>query len=153
LCADPQAQEQKREKQERARNASAATAATAATAAPISIPGKGPDGAPTRPGLTLGTGGGGGSAGGEGGGAGAAGGGEGGADGVSEGGDHMIGAYSPRSRRRRIERFLEKRQQRVWTKKTQYNVRKNFANSRMRVKGRFITKDDEAMLKELMALS
>ena len=32
-------------------------------------------------------------------------------------------------------------------------VRKNFANSRMRVKGRFITKDDEAMLKELMALS
>ena len=26
-------------------------------------------------------------------------------------------------------------------------------NSRMRVKGRFITKDDEAMLKELMALS
>lgn len=66
--------------------------------------------------------------------------------GVSEGGDHTIGAYSPRSRRRRIESFLEKRDQRVWTKRTRYDVRKNFANSRMRVHGRFITKEDEAML-------
>ena len=77
-------------------------------------------------------------------------------DSDAEGGSgskHMVGAYSPRARRARIERFLEKRKQRVWTKKTQYSVRKNFANSRMRVKGRFITKDDEAMLKELMALS
>ena len=69
------------------------------------------------------------------------------------GSKHMVGAYSPRARRARIERFLEKRKQRVWTKKTQYSVREKHANSRMRMKGRFITKDDEAMLKELMALS
>ena len=45
-----------------------------------------------------------------------------------------IGAYSPESRRERIERFIEKRKRRVWTKKVKYDVRKNFADSRLRVK-------------------
>jgi hypothetical protein len=46
----------------------------------------------------------------------------------------FIGAYSPESRRERVERFLEKRNRRVWTKKVKYDVRKNFADSRLRVK-------------------
>ena len=56
-------------------------------------------------------------------------------------GKHYVGAYSPESRRRRIERFLEKRKRRVWTRKVKYDVRKNFADTRMRVKGRFVRLD------------
>jgi hypothetical protein len=55
----------------------------------------------------------------------------------------MIGAYSPDSRKMRISRFIEKRSQRVWTKRVKYDVRKNFADSRVRVKGRFVKKEDE----------
>ena len=55
----------------------------------------------------------------------------------------MIGIYGPEERRLRIARFIEKRRARVWTKKVKYDVRKNFADSRIRVKGRFIRKDEE----------
>jgi hypothetical protein len=61
----------------------------------------------------------------------------------------MIGAYSPEERRRRIERFLEKRKHRVWTKKIKYDVRKSFADTRVRVKGRFVRKDEEVIIREL----
>ena len=57
-----------------------------------------------------------------------------------------IGSYSPEARKKRIERFLEKRKRRVWAKKVDYDVRKNFANSRLRVKGRFVKKEDEELL-------
>ncbi|CAM9198067.1 unnamed protein product [Sphacelaria rigidula] len=63
----------------------------------------------------------------------------------------FVGAYSPEARRKRIERFLEKREHRVWTKMVKYDVRKNFADTRMRVKGRFVKKEDEALLREVMA--
>ena len=53
----------------------------------------------------------------------------------------MIGIYTIDERRKRIERFLEKRKQRVWTKKIQYSVRKDFAETRVRVKGRFVSKE------------
>ena len=49
--------------------------------------------------------------------------------------------------------FFEKRKQRVWTKKVKYDVRKNFADSRLRVKGRFVKKEDEELLRELMNLT
>jgi hypothetical protein len=62
----------------------------------------------------------------------------------------FVGAYSPEARRRRIERFLEKRKRRVWTKKVKYDVRKNFADSRLRVKGRFVKKEDEEILREIV---
>lgn len=52
------------------------------------------------------------------------------------GGRGYVGAYSPEARRERIERFLAKRDKRVWTKKVKYDVRKNFADSRLRVKVR-----------------
>ncbi|CEG37461.1 CCT domain [Plasmopara halstedii] len=62
-----------------------------------------------------------------------------------------IGSYSPEARRKRIDRFLEKRKRRVWAKKVDYDVRKNFANSRLRVKGRFVKKEDEELLCQLMS--
>lgn len=64
----------------------------------------------------------------------------------------MVGAYSPESRRERVERFVAKRDRRVWKKKVKYDVRKNFADSRLRVKGRFVKKEDEEMLRDLMTM-
>jgi CCT motif len=60
-----------------------------------------------------------------------------------------VGAYSPAERRRRIERFLEKRRLRVWQKNVKYDVRKNFADSRIRVKGRFVKKEDQLAMMAL----
>lgn len=64
-----------------------------------------------------------------------------------------VGAYSPRSRKIRVERFVEKRNHRVWIKKVKYDVRKNFADSRLRVKGRFVKKEDESLMRDLMSLT
>jgi len=64
-----------------------------------------------------------------------------------------VGAYSPQSRKIRIERFLAKRNHRVWVKKVKYDVRKNFADSRLRVKGRFVKKEDELLMRDLMSLT
>ncbi|CAN0455266.1 unnamed protein product [Hapterophycus canaliculatus] len=75
-----------------------------------------------------------------------------GVSGGADGGEKkFVGAYSPEARRQRIERFLQKREKRVWTKMVKYDVRKNFADTRMRVKGRFVKKEDEALLREVMA--
>ena len=62
-------------------------------------------------------------------------------------GDGYIGAYSPEERKKRIARFIEKRNRRVWSKRVKYDVRKNFADSRIRVKGRFVKKEDEDKLR------
>ena len=62
-----------------------------------------------------------------------------------------LGYYSPQERRERIARFLAKRDRRVWTKKVKYDVRKNFADSRVRVKGRFVKKEDEEAMRELVS--
>mmetsp|Transcript_16589 Transcript_16589/g.31427 ORF Transcript_16589/g.31427 Transcript_16589/m.31427 type:complete len:679 (-) Transcript_16589:1437-3473(-) len=64
-----------------------------------------------------------------------------------------VGAYSPDSRKLRIERFLAKRNHRVWIKKVKYDVRKSFADSRLRVKGRFVKKEDELLMRDLMSLT
>ena len=66
---------------------------------------------------------------------------------------HWVGAYSPDSRKIRIDRFLVKRNHRVWVKKVKYDVRKNFADSRLRVKGRFVKKEDEMLMRDLMSLT
>jgi hypothetical protein len=49
-------------------------------------------------------------------------------------GPGYVGAYNPEQRKLRVERFLLQRSKRVWTKKVKYDVRKNFADSRLRVK-------------------
>ena len=43
-----------------------------------------------------------------------------------------------------ISRFHEKRKRRVWKKKIRYHCRKNLADSRIRVKGRFVKCPDDA---------
>ena len=67
--------------------------------------------------------------------------------------DNKIGIYSPEARRARIAKFMAKRKRRIWTKRVKYDVRKNFADSRLRVKGRFVKKEDEELLRELMNMT
>lgn len=74
-------------------------------------------------------------------------------DNKAETGKRFIGKYSPEARKKRIEKFIEKRQQRIWTKRVKYDMRKNYADSRLRVKGRFVKKEDEELLREFMNLS
>lgn len=67
--------------------------------------------------------------------------------------DGWVGSYSSESRKERIRRFHMKRGHRVWKKMVKYDVRKNFADSRLRVQGRFVKKGDEALMRELMSLT
>jgi hypothetical protein len=59
-----------------------------------------------------------------------------------------VGAYPHEARSRRLALFFEKRRKRVWEKTVKYDVRKSFADSRLRVKGRFVKKEDEALLRD-----
>lgn len=52
-----------------------------------------------------------------------------------------IGTLSVEERKAKVEKYLEKRKQKSWDKKTNYQSRKKVANNRLRVKGRFVTKD------------
>lgn len=54
-----------------------------------------------------------------------------------------IGIYTPAERAAIIARFNQKRSRRVWNKKIRYNCRKNLADRRMRVKGRFVKRSTE----------
>jgi hypothetical protein len=49
-----------------------------------------------------------------------------------------IGIYTPAERAAIIARFQSKRSRRVWNKKIRYNCRKNLADRRLRIKGRFV---------------
>jgi len=64
-----------------------------------------------------------------------------------------VGHYSKEERRKLIERFLSKRTRRIWRKRVKYDVRKSFADSRLRVKGRFVRKEDEDQLRELLTMA
>ncbi|KAH9258619.1 hypothetical protein BASA81_003121 [Batrachochytrium salamandrivorans] len=65
----------------------------------------------------------------------------------------IVGKYSPDSRRLKIERFADKRRRRIWRKRIKYDVRKNFADSRLRVKGRFVRKEDEDQLRDYLNMT
>jgi hypothetical protein len=56
-----------------------------------------------------------------------------------------IGIYTPAERAAIISRFNGKRERRVWNKKIRYNCRKNLADRRMRVKGRFVKRSTEEL--------
>jgi hypothetical protein len=67
-------------------------------------------------------------------------------------GPGFVGGYSPHARKERIEWFVNKRNNRVWKRKVKYDVRKSFADSRLRVKGRFVKKEDEELLRDYMKM-
>jgi hypothetical protein len=52
-----------------------------------------------------------------------------------------IGVYLPADRKKLLARFRAKRTRRVWRKKIRYGCRKQLADSRIRIKGRFVKKE------------
>lgn len=58
----------------------------------------------------------------------------------------QVGPISTEERRKKIERYLEKRRKRTWGKKICYDCRKRVADHRLRVKGRFVTKEQAVTL-------
>ncbi|CAG9335055.1 unnamed protein product [Blepharisma stoltei] len=49
-----------------------------------------------------------------------------------------IGGLTPEERKLKIRKFQEKKKRRHWGKRVSYNCRKQVADKRLRVKGRFI---------------
>jgi len=54
-----------------------------------------------------------------------------------------IGIYTPEQRKKLLEKFRKKRRKRVWFKKVRYGCRKNLADRRLRIKGRFVRADSK----------
>ena len=52
-----------------------------------------------------------------------------------------IGTLTLEERRIKIEKYLEKRKTRSWNKRVNYDCRKKVADNRLRIKGRFVTKE------------
>ncbi len=46
----------------------------------------------------------------------------------------------------KVKRYKEKKERRIWTKKIFYDCRKQVADKRLRIKGRFIRKEDQKKL-------
>lgn len=51
----------------------------------------------------------------------------------------LVGAYTLSERQELIQRFIAKRSHRIWTKKVRYGCRMNLAQTRTRVRGRFVS--------------
>lgn len=56
--------------------------------------------------------------------------------------NRKIGKITVQERFLKIQKFKQKKQCRVWQKKISYNCRKEVADKRLRIKGRFIRKSD-----------
>mmetsp|Transcript_600 Transcript_600/g.1032 ORF Transcript_600/g.1032 Transcript_600/m.1032 type:complete len:342 (-) Transcript_600:369-1394(-) len=52
--------------------------------------------------------------------------------------DGRIGIYSREERKELIKKFREKQKRRIWKKSVRYSCRKNLADTRVRLKGRFV---------------
>ena len=57
-----------------------------------------------------------------------------------------IGKLTVSERYQKVKKFKEKKQRRIWTKKIFYDCRKQVADKRLRIKGRFIRKEDQKKL-------
>jgi hypothetical protein len=58
----------------------------------------------------------------------------------------QIGTLPSEERAKKIQKYLEKKRQRNWHKKIHYSCRKKVADQRVRVKGRFISKQQALSL-------
>lgn len=56
-------------------------------------------------------------------------------------GERKIGYLTVSERKEKIKHYLEKRKRRIWKKKVSYDCRKKVADKRLRIKGRFVTKE------------
>jgi hypothetical protein len=63
-------------------------------------------------------------------------------------GKHKVGIYTPEARTIRLAKFHEKRKRRVWRKRIKYDCRKKLADSRPRIKGRFVKRSPEEIAAE-----
>jgi hypothetical protein len=54
-----------------------------------------------------------------------------------------VGAYSKEERQMRINRFRDKKKKRVWRKQIKYDCRKRLADTRPRIKGRFVSRKED----------
>ena len=72
-------------------------------------------------------------------------------NGVVVGDGCRVGVYTKEERDKRIERFREKKLKRIWRKQIKYDCRKRLADTRPRVKGRFVSRIDEGALTEAAA--
>lgn len=54
-----------------------------------------------------------------------------------------VGAYSREERQIRINRFRDKKKKRVWRKQIKYDCRKRLADTRPRIKGRFVSRKED----------
>ena len=60
--------------------------------------------------------------------------------------EKIIGMLTACERAKKVQRYLEKRKRRKWGKKICYGCRKEMAEKRLRIKGRFVTKEQAYMM-------
>jgi hypothetical protein len=63
--------------------------------------------------------------------------------------DKRIGGITASERRQKIKLYMEKRRRRSFAKKVAYDCRKKVADQRIRVKGRFVTRQQALQLLDL----
>ena len=60
----------------------------------------------------------------------------------------IVGTITLEERRKKIHKYLEKRKRRTFSKRISYECRKRVADKRLRVKGRFVTKEQASQFNE-----